>query len=106
MKRLPMTIGMLAAGLLVGVLPPAVASATPNPASSPEVQSKLQQIESRHYPNPPGVVDGKISISAMHEMQTKMQRLTQLSQQATAVVSLGKGSGSVSKMAKGLKDNS
>jgi hypothetical protein len=28
MKRLPMTIGMIAAGLLVGVLPPAVANAT------------------------------------------------------------------------------
>jgi hypothetical protein len=32
MKRLPMTVGILAAGLLAGALSPAVASATPNPA--------------------------------------------------------------------------
>jgi hypothetical protein len=43
-----MTIGMLAAGLLVGVLPPAVAFATPNPTPSPDVQSKGQQMGTSH----------------------------------------------------------
>jgi hypothetical protein len=86
MKRLPMTIGMLAAGLLVAVLPPAVASATTtDPTSSP-------------------IVDGQISIPAQHDLQTKMNRLQQLSKEATAAISTS--TQSVGQMAKGLKDNS
>jgi hypothetical protein len=127
-----MTVGVLAAGLLVGVLSPAVASAAPNPASSnqasssskpassPEAQSKIESAM-KEFSDPrraygvteDGAAIGPISLSDMYAAQRSLNHLAELSKQATAVVSgtssgsgTSAGSGSVGQMAKNLKDNS
>jgi hypothetical protein len=86
-----MTVGMLAAGLLVGVLSPAVASATPSPASSdpasssskpassPEAQSKIQSTL-KEFSDPrkaygvteDGAATGPISLPDMYAAQKKI----------------------------------
>ena len=122
MKRLPMTIGMLGAGLLIGVLSPAVAGATTdagtagaNAASSsqqtptdPEVQKKIdgamQQIGQGAGCSDTGMCGGLIKVSDMFEMQKLTQHVSDLNAQQQAVIAAANPDTSpVQQMAKGAK---
>jgi hypothetical protein len=105
MTRLPI-IGAIAAGLLIAVVPPAVAAATPT--SAPGTPTPPQKVTSplQKTPNPDGPFDNgaPISIADMEAMQQKMNRLSQLSQQTTAIVT-GSPNPSVSQQARQVTGN-
>jgi Family of unknown function (DUF5407) len=99
MNRLPLTIGMVGAGLLIGVLSPAVATASTGDAGTAAASAANASSQ------PPIDVqkkkEGSLSPEALREMQATVNRLSQLSQMSTSVIS--SESAAVSQMAKNVK---
>ena len=110
MNRLPLMAGVLGAGLLIGVLSPAVADASPTTfagnagartasasrqAPESDGQRKIDAAHEQHEN------EGAISVPDMFEMQRLVNHLSQLSEQSTAVVS--EANQPISQMAKNVK---